>query len=97
MVGGSALAAAIIAEVRYKSLNSLEEGLIEQVSRIYNQDDLFLKLEAMSGLVFGTTGVSLLFGIVCLVGRIFYPEKNQHIIIALVMHDSVCSALFGRK
>ena len=100
MVGGSALVAAIVAEVRYKNLDSFETTIIEQASYINDQDNLFLILEAMSGLVFATTGVSLFVGLVCLLGRTFYDDKCQihRITIVLVMHDRVCvvakSALF---
>ena len=94
VVGGSALVAAIIAEIRYKNLSSAEKAIIEQASKINDQDGLFLKLEAMSGLVFATTGVSLLIGFVCLVGRIFIVEKSHpfRIIIALVMLVNLVAA-----
>ena len=80
MVGGSALAAANVAEVRYKNLN------IEQTND---------QLEAMSGVVFGTTGVSVFIGLVSLVGRVFYANKFQmihhNIMIVLVWTIVQCS------
>ena len=98
MVGGLALAAAIIAEVRYKNLGKIETAITEWVSRINDQDDLFLKLEAMCGLVFGTTGVSVLVGFGCLVGRIFIVEKSHpfRIIISLVMLCAVIASYCER-
>ncbi len=62
--------AAIFTEMKYKGLSTPVRTNVKVVSDILDQNELFLKTEATAGLVFATTGVAVVVGIIALVGRI---------------------------
>ncbi len=54
----------------YRGLSTLVRANVLIVSDILGLNELFLKTEATAGLVFATTGVAVVVGIIALVGRI---------------------------
>ena len=82
--------AALVTEIKFKQLTDVQSTIIEQTSTtINNQDDLFVKTEAMAGLVFATTGVAALIGFVAFIGRIFNARHTQSL-------DRVFAALVSK-
>ena len=65
-----AIAAALFTEIKFKDLNDVERRAIQTASNVADQNELFLKTEAMAGIVFAITGISVVVGFVALIGRI---------------------------
>ena len=82
---------AVLAEIRFKNI---DRSLLEEVSEIPN--NLFLKTEVTAGLVFATTGLLCIFGIVALVGRICNYQhedtSNRNVFTCLVSVNYVVLA-----
>lgn len=79
IASGGALVAAIFTEMKYKNLGALTRFNIETVTEIEGINEIYLKTEATAGLVFATTGVAVLVGIIALIGRIANNRNAQSI------------------
>ena len=81
MAGSSVLITAIVVQVRNTSLSNTERATIDEAlltvsNSTKNQSDLFLRLEAMAGTVYATTIVSIVFGVVFFIIRLYYLEEK---------------------
>lgn len=78
LAGGGALIAAFFTEVKFKKeLSSSERGMIDLASYFLDQNELFLKTEAMAGIVFGVSGVAVVFGFISSIGRMFHLRHTN--------------------
>ena len=68
--------AAILTEMKFKDLDSFSATTIGSISQGLGQTELFLKTEAMAGLVFAITGVAVVFGIIALIGRLLNAKHE---------------------
>ena len=69
VISAGAFIAALITEIKFKDLDSVEKLVIRRATDILGQNELFLKTEAVAGLVMATSGISILVGVIALVGR----------------------------
>ena len=67
--------AALLTEMKFKDLSSA--SVIELVSEVLGQTELFLKTEAVAGLVFASTGVAVLVGVIALIGRMVHAKHES--------------------
>lgn len=85
---GGAVVAAVLTEIKYKDLGTAERTNINAVTRVTGINELYLRTEATAGLVFATTGVAVIVGIIALVGRICNArneESNRRLFSCLVL------------
>ncbi len=95
MVSGGAFIAALFTEIKYKDLNSGERGVIELISDSLGQNELFLKTEAVAGIVFAFSGISIVLGLIALVGRICHARhtRSNNRVFACLVKISISSNL----
>ena len=84
---GGAMTAAVLTEIKYKNLEQALKINVNVITSVLEIKELYLKTEAMAGLVFATTGVAVVVGIIALIGRIINAkndESNQRLFSCLV-------------
>ena len=73
MASVGAFVAALVTELKKRSLSSTQRQDVDA----FEDNNLTLRTDVMSGLVFATTGVVFLVGIVALIGRIYHAHHNS--------------------
>ena len=77
LASGGAVAAAIFTQIRFSGLSSTLSELIQGESNARDQNELFLRTQATTGLVFGATAVVAIFGLIALVGRLCETRNEK--------------------
>ena len=57
--------------MKYKDLNRIQTLTIEGITKVQKRSSVFIRTDVTTGLVFASTGVALLVGVVSFIGRIY--------------------------
>lgn len=77
MFSAAPFIAAVISLLKVKDLETPQRMIIERASDILKQNEIFLKTESLTGIVYGTCGVSIIVGLIALVGRMCYARYSR--------------------
>ena len=77
--------------MKYKDLNRIQTLTIEGITKVQKRSSVFIRTDVTTGLVFASTGVALLVGVVSFIGRIYASNSGGSLNPKRVFPYLVCN------